>query len=290
MRNFFAIALSALLSSLSLMVVTLISPSVFGYDVAQGPSNNWAKFSRGTPGVSESIGGYSGGCLTGGVDMRATGSGYAMMRVKRHRFFTHAKLRDFLTRLAGESLDNALFFGDLAQPRGGPSNGSHVSHQNGLDADVWFQRRLDYPAELPVNWPEQLSASSVVDLEKMILKSNWPVDIEPLLIWVAKQQEVDRFFVHPVIKKHFCVKYPDLAQTLKKMRPWYGHDDHFHVRLKCAAGDRDCITQSPIPGDDDCGKDLDRWFSTGAKEPLDASLNKVFQLPERCRLIETPAE
>ena len=48
---------------------------------------------------------------------------------------------------------------------------------------------------------------------------------------------------------------------MAKVRPWYGHDDHIHVRLKCPADSPNCRAQPPVPGGDGCDKSLDHWFA-----------------------------
>jgi hypothetical protein len=48
---------------------------------------------------------------------------------------------------------------------------------------------------------------------------------------------------------------------MSKVRPWYGHDDHIHVRLKCPADSPNCRAQPPVPGGDGCDKSLDHWFT-----------------------------
>jgi penicillin-insensitive murein endopeptidase len=51
------------------------------------------------------------------------------------------------------------------------------------------------------------------------------------------------------------------------VRPWYGHHDNIHVRLKCPADSPNCRKQPPVPGDDGCGKSLDYWFSDKVLHP-----------------------
>jgi penicillin-insensitive murein endopeptidase len=53
---------------------------------------------------------------------------------------------------------------------------------------------------------------------------------------------------------------------LQKIRPIYGHDTHFHVRLKCPRGARHCETQTPTVselsnGGDGCDETLMWWVS-----------------------------
>ena len=55
---------------------------------------------------------------------------------------------------------------------------------------------------------------------------------------------------------------------MDKVRPWYGHNDHIHVRLKCPADSPNCRKQPPVPGGDGCAaKELDYWFSDKVLHP-----------------------
>jgi penicillin-insensitive murein endopeptidase len=83
----------------------------------------------------------------------------------------------------------------------------------------------------------------------------------------AKHHEVDRIFVHPAIKRELCRNEQDRT-WLRKIRPWWGHDDHFHVRLRCPAGERLCISQEPLPVGDGCDASLAWWFSEEARQKV----------------------
>ena len=52
----------------------------------------------------------------------------------------------------------------------------------------------------------------------------------------ASDPVVDRIFVNPVIKRELCTHEPPGSLWLRKLRPWWGHHDHFHVRLRCPPG------------------------------------------------------
>src|SRR5215472_13116433 len=52
----------------------------------------------------------------------------------------------------------------------------------------------------------------------------------------AEQPEVERVLVNAAIKKEPCrVEGKDDVLWMSKVRPWYGHTGHMHVRLKCPA-------------------------------------------------------
>jgi penicillin-insensitive murein DD-endopeptidase len=96
--------------------------------------------------------------------------------------------------------------------------------------------------------------------------------------------EVDRIFVNAAIKKELC-QSKSSHDWLQKIRPWYKHDDHFHVRLKCPTGDRFCEKQEPVPAGDGCGADLAWWFSYEAKHPTPKPPAPKIPLPNECNSV-----
>ena len=78
---------------------------------------------------------------------------------------------------------------------------------------------------------------------------------------------VERIFVNAAIKKALCREAGNDRGWLHKVRPWYGHDYHFHVRINCPADSPDCKPQDPVPAGEVCGKDLDHWFTDAVLHP-----------------------
>jgi len=246
----------------------------------------WAAITAPLPGAPEAIGFYSAGCLQGAQVLPPDGTGYAAMRPSRRRFYGHPALIDYLTTLAEGRPGGAgrlLLIGDLAPARGGPTLSGHASHQNGLDVDIWFITRAKRPT--PVE-REQLSAPGFV-IDRKRLKPTWGPAQARLLVAAAGNNQVDRVFVSPAIKRYMCRRFPQ-ASWLYRLRPWWGHEDHFHVRLVCPAGSPLCRPQDALDyRDNGCGRDLDWWFSAEAdrewtklrtsKEP-----RRFPTLPEAC--------
>jgi Penicillin-insensitive murein endopeptidase len=52
------------------------------------------------------------------------------------------------------------------------------------------------------------------------------------------------------IKKALCRETTGDRTWLHKVRPWWGHDYHFHVRLFCPADSAECEQQDPPPPGD----------------------------------------
>jgi len=77
---------------------------------------------------------------------------------------------------------------------------------------------------------------------------------------------VDRVFINPVIKRALCEANPAPNRAwLRKLRPWWGHDEHFHVRLACPEDSAACSAQPPLPAGDGCAE-VEWWLSAEAAE------------------------
>lgn len=226
----------------------------------------WARIRTPAPGAPAAIGNYTAGCLRGAEALPRDGLGYQVMRLERNRFYGHPRLVNFLEdlaeRLASLSSERMplLSVGDMAQPRGGPMFSGHASHQIGLDVDIWYRM---WNKRLSRSERESLSARSYVDKNAL---AGWTAKHTKLVAAAASFDEVERIFVHAAIKKHFCREFPD-APWLYKLRAWWGHDDHLHVRLRCPSSGSQCQQQEPLnPRVAQCGEELDWWFTEEAAE------------------------
>lgn len=233
-------------------------------------ARRWAKITQPTIGVAESIGTYNAGCLKGAATLPTDGMGYQVMRLSRKRFYGHPNLTQFIENLAQIAYTQrlgTLLIGDLGQPRGGPTVSGHRSHQTGLDVDIWFLLSPEASSRtLSAHEREKWSASSVLlGHSDDIDLTHWSIANEQVLELAAKMPEVDRIFVNPSVKRHLC-NQPGNHDWLRKIRPWWRHDDHFHVRLKCPDDSKKCQSQEPLPQGDGCDK-LAWWFSAEAKKP-----------------------
>ena len=56
------------------------------------PASEWSKLKLPTKSAAQAIGGYSGGCLDGGVALPFTGTGFVVARPERNRVFGHPAL------------------------------------------------------------------------------------------------------------------------------------------------------------------------------------------------------
>jgi penicillin-insensitive murein endopeptidase len=76
----------------------------------------------------------------------------------------------------------------------------------------------------------------------------------------AKDKRTARIFVFPGAKVAMCNAEKGNRKWLRKIRPWYGHHYHFHVRLACPKGARGCVDQAAPPAGDGCA-DAQKWVN-----------------------------
>jgi penicillin-insensitive murein endopeptidase len=239
---------------------------------------DWHKVNHPTGASPEVYGFYTRGCFDGGVEMAYSGKGYHLVRARRGRTYAHPDLVAFLEDASAKVYDQKkelLLISDLAQPRGGPPNveSNHLSHQTGLDVDIWYKRAM------PVEDPKKVNPHSVLNFSKSGLSKKWTSKDGEILKLMASYDEVDRIFVTPRVKERMCDLYPGKS-WLSKIRPWWGHTYHYHVRLKCPEGSSNCESQAPVPQYLGCGDGLAWWFSDEAKE----AAKKEIKRPEKIRL------
>jgi penicillin-insensitive murein endopeptidase len=241
-------------------------------------------------GPPRSIGAYAKGCMAGAVPLPADGPNWQVMRPARNRAWGHPVLIAAIEHLA-ESLPEVngwpgLLIGDIGQPRGGPMVTGHASHEIGLDADIWLTPMPD--RRLSTEERDNLPARSIVTADgNDVDPAIWNPSYRKLYEAVARIPELARMFVNPAIKRELCREAGTDRDWLAKVRPWWGHDDHFHIRLTCPPGQTLCENQAPVPPGDGC-KELDWWFTEEARHPKPsppAPPLLVSQLPPECAAV-----
>lgn len=256
---------------------------------AQTAKQLFAPVTRPTGGGADPIGQNSRGCLAGAVNLPESGPTWQAMRLARNHHWGTPEMIAFIERLSVNATRvgwRGLYVGDIAQPRGGPVAG-HASHQTGLDADIW----LNPPARLDLSRVERerISAINVRATNRRDVNANWTRSHEALLRFAARDPAVDRIFITAPAKLAMCAHTPPGDRAwLRKIRPWWGHNDHFHVRLKCQRGDRSCVPQAALPPGDGCAEAV--WWVTDALKPPDPKAPKpkptpplrLADLPPRC--------
>jgi penicillin-insensitive murein endopeptidase len=245
-------------------------------------------------GPAHVIGFYSNGCIAGATALPINGPTWQVMRLSRNRNWGHPNLVHFLERLSARAAKTGtwpgLLVGDMSQPRGGPMMGGHASHQVGLDADIWL-------SPMP---PRELSRAEREEVSSIMVVADSLRDVDPKL-WTpghfnvikaaASDPEVERIFVNPAIKVALCREAGSDRAWLEKVRPWWGHDYHFHVRIRCPADSPTCKPQPRATGGDGCGAELKSWFTAAFLNPplavqdIPRPGNPMSKLPPACRAV-----
>ncbi|MEL7149391.1 MAG: penicillin-insensitive murein endopeptidase [Pseudomonadota bacterium] len=213
-------------------------------------------------------GGYSKGCLAGGVQLPETGPTWQAMRLSRNRNWGHPDAIDYvqdLSRFAAKLPGwNGLYIGDIAQPRGGPMLTGHRSHQTGIDIDIWMRPATNL--RLNRAQRENISSISMRRAKGAFVNEKWTRQHHELLKAAAKDPRTARIFVFPGAKVQMCKDETGDRRWLRKIRPWWGHHYHFHVRLNCPRGSSACIEQTPPPRGDGCA-DAQEWVNNILNPP-----------------------
>lgn len=207
-------------------------------------------------------GSYSKGCVAGAVQLPETGPTWQAMRLSRNRNWGHPAAIDFIKDLSASAAREpgwkGLYIGDISQPRGGPMTSGHRSHQIGLDIDIWMlpTSRIN----LSRQQRENISSISTRRANGAYVNNNWSRAHHNIIRAAAKDRRVARIFVFPGAKVQMCKDEKGNRNWLRKVRPWWGHHYHFHVRLACPRGERGCVDQDPPPRGDGCA-DAQRWVN-----------------------------
>jgi penicillin-insensitive murein endopeptidase len=216
----------------------------------------------GSPHKPAPFGGYSNGCLAGGVALPQSGPTWQAMRLSRNRNWGHpetvAFLQDLSAKAARQPGWKGLYIGDISQPRGGPMLSGHRSHQLGLDADIWMLPATNL--NLSAAQRENLSSISMRRSNGAFTNSKWTRQHHEILKAAAEDKRVARIFVFPGAKVQMCNDETGNRAWLRKIRPWYGHHYHFHVRLACPRGARGCVDQAAPPAGDGCAE-AQKWVN-----------------------------
>ncbi|QFU25163.1 penicillin-insensitive murein endopeptidase [Shewanella eurypsychrophilus] len=208
---------------------------------------------------SLAIGSYANGCLAGAETLPLEGEGYQVIRTSRARYYGHPELIFFIQGFAKQVhpyTDKDLLIADISMPRGGNFVSGHASHQIGLDVDIWFRQAAKLQTRKQRESPLELS---LVDKDSFEVNGNWQAAYGEMIRLAAENPQVARVFVNPAIKHKLCkLTQADATSShdhwLSKVRPWWGHKIHMHVRLKCPLDDKLCQNQRPPESGTGCDK------------------------------------
>ncbi|ALG68320.1 penicillin-insensitive murein endopeptidase [Beggiatoa leptomitoformis] len=229
---------------------------------------------------------HAAGCIKNARILPPEGEGYQAIRLSRQRNYAHPSLIYFIQTLGKQMArqqNSTLFIGDIGQEGGGAMSG-HGSHQIGLDVDILFLQPANSHL-LSVAEREKINPISMLtNNQTEIDTKRWRPVHDSMLQLAAENSPVERIFVNPVIKKYLCTQYPQAAWQAK-IRPWWGHDGHFHVRLRCPSDSPHCVMATPLPANNGCGTELDWWFSADANKSAQQKYDK--SKPKKPRVLPT---
>jgi len=242
--------------------------------------------------ISESIGTYTAGCVRNSAALSINGEGYQVIRPGRGRYFGHPETINYIESLSkkgNKELNATLLIADISQQTGGPILDDHSSHQIGLDADILlWQHPIAKNRTLTITEREHIHPQSVLTEDEMrVDEFKWDPIHGEILKLAASDSRVDRIFINPLIKRRLCSIYPG-ELWLGKLRPWYGHEGHFHVRIRCPDKNSLCKSQKPIETTGNgCGSDLDSWFRADGKikRKKKSGYSQQKKLPPECAAI-----
>jgi penicillin-insensitive murein endopeptidase len=242
------------------------------------------------------LGFYAKGCIAGAEALPLNGDTWQVMRLSRNRYWGHPDLVALVERLAAKAHKEAgwpgILVGDMSQPRGGPMITGHASHQVGLDADIWLTPMPKH--KLSRNEREEMSAVMMVRQDRLDVDSHaWTPTHVNVIRAAANEPAVERIFVNAAIKKALCREAKGDRSWLSKVRPMYGHDYHFHIRIKCPPGSSECESQRPPEDSEGCSAgDLAYWFKPSVLHPKPPKVPPkpkppmtLAQLPAACRQV-----
>lgn len=150
--------------------------------------------------------------------------------------------------------DVELRVGDISKVDGGYFYPPHKSHQNGLDVDLLYVGET--------RWRSVLDGENVS--ARFSFQKNWDywnaIVSQKLRDQGRDESVVSMILVDPRIKTAVCEwaaqqgldKTADGIEVLRRLRPTAGHDDHFHIRLRCSPYHSQCEGNFSPPGATGC--------------------------------------
>lgn len=245
----------------------------------------WQTITHPIPGSPQAIGAYANGCIIGAQPLPLESPDYQVMRTDSRRYFGHPQLITFIERLSREVHQRGLgtvLIGDMGMAAGGRFSTGHASHQSGLDVDIFLQLPKTRWSSAQLMKPQPLY---LVSGDGKRVNSHWQPGLDQLVKLAASDNDVTRIFVSPAIKQRLCENAGSDRGWLRKVRPWFGHQAHMHVRLRCPAGSHECESQPAPPPGDGCGAELQSWFAPPAPGSTPPKKRTPPPLPASCQAL-----
>ncbi|HEX4925317.1 MAG TPA: penicillin-insensitive murein endopeptidase [Bdellovibrionales bacterium] len=186
--------------------------------------------------LEQAVGLYWDGYLVNGHTFPSHGTGYFASRYFRRVQATTYDLQKVIEYAAlkiHDRYNKSILVGSISQPGGGKFSG-HASHQNGLDADVYFIRVNDQDTgNLVVNGRVSRNFDTIKNYEfiKALVSTN----------------RIRKVFVNRAIKRALCsysrLQGLDNDPLQRKIAIESGHINHVHVRITCPLASPKCREQ-----------------------------------------------
>jgi len=183
-----------------------------------------------------------GGSLMNAVPLDLENPFYRILYPHKQTHFGTSTLIDFVERIGRASQilvpGFQLAVGDLSAQTGGRLRG-HVSHQNGLDADLGYLVTNPGATFTSVTTSQGLAPGFRIQEQWTLFKK------------VLKSNAVSQIFVNHTIKRGLCTHAKSLGEqvsqqeTLSRLTPWSGHNKHWHLRLRCPTNNPRCKDEPP---------------------------------------------
>ncbi|MGE3973233.1 MAG: penicillin-insensitive murein endopeptidase [Bdellovibrionales bacterium] len=192
----------------------------------------------------QSRGSFDRGSLVNASLLPSKGSGYIASPAHRLKHYSNFELQKVITFAAAEvrkkyPQGSPLEIGSLSPANGG-RNGDHKSHQNGTDADIYYYSINESDDH------DMVKGGKVLD--HFDYTRNYL-----FMKHLVSTGRVIRIFVSEEIKRALCNQAAFLGEsttvneTLRRIRPEAGHDDHMHIRTYCPFGSiPGCLDQEEI--------------------------------------------
>ena len=226
----------------------------------------------------------SAGCIAGADMLTDEHQDFQLQRWAKGRNYGHPMMMQYLQDLRARTTQMGLpplLIGDISRSLGGPygPRSNHASHNTGIDVDLPFDFAAPRKSDAELRNPRD-----VYIVRGSTIKPEFTRDIELYIKAAASDPRVDRIFVAPMIKKRMCAVFEGDKDNgfLRKLRPWFGHQAHMHVRLTCPFDSPECITQAPVPEGTGCGYELESWFLPPQSQPKTTARKKQRIMPAKC--------
>ena len=195
------------------------------------------------------------------------GDTWQVMRLSRNRNWAHPAMVGSWSGYRSGPIRMPVdrdMVGDIGQPRGGPIFSGHASHQIGLDADIWLTPMPD--RRLSREEREEMSAVMMVRADRldMIPSLHGPCCAHPRCGAGARRsahfrQRRDQEGAVPGSQGD--------RSWLSKVRPLWGHDYHFHIRMSCPPAAKNARASRRLRSEGCGAADFAYWFKDSVIHP-----------------------